>query len=304
MPGTALKTAQAQVEEIIGAVDGSMGVAAWPVGDESQSIKVNADVLYPTASTFKIPILYSLYRMADRGEVDLDQRIEITDAHRVPGSGVLQHLKVGIKPTIYDLAMLMTIVSDNEATDILHAMVGVERLHADLDELGLSRIRVPLPCRELLYTMVGMDVNNPEHTYEMFRERARAGQYDENGLAFQDEEGCGNDLTPPDQMVRLCEYIHQGIGLSAESREGVVDTMKRQTLNARIPAGVPEGVEIAHKTGSLRGVRNDAGIVYAEQPYVIAIFSKQLKDERAGEAAMVEVSRAIWQAFGDPEMLG
>ncbi len=294
-------TAQSRVAEIVAGLDGSMGVAAWTVGSEDPGIRVNADVLYPTASTFKIPILYSLYRMVDQGATDLDERIELTDAHRVPGSGVLQHLRVGLQPTIYDLAMLMTIVSDNEATDILHQHVGVERLHADLDELGLSRIRVPLTCRELLYTIVGMDASNPEHTYEMFRERARAGEYDKSGLGWDDSEGSGNDLTPPDQMSRLCELIEQGVGLSDEAREGVLDTMKRQTLNARIPAGVPEGVTIAHKTGSLRGVRNDAGIVYAEQPYVISIFSKHLEDEDAGVAAMVEISRTVWAALGDEE---
>ena len=195
----------------------------------------------------------------------------------------------------------MTIISDNQATDILHQLVGVERMHADLDELGLGRIRVPLTCRELLYSIVGMDVSNPDHTHEMFRERARANEYDEDGIGWQDTEGCGNDLTPPDQMAQLCEYIEQGAGLSDEAREGVIDTMKRQTLSARIPAGLPEGVTVAHKTGSLRGVRNDAGIVYADKPYVIAIFSKQLKDEEAGVRAMVEISRAVWNALGTKE---
>jgi beta-lactamase class A len=292
--------AQAKVTQIVAGLDGSMGVAAWTVGSDEPGIRVNADVLYPTASTFKIPILYSLYRMVDRGQTDLDERIEITDAHRVPGSGVLQHLRVGLQPTIYDLAILMTIVSDNEATDILHQHVGVERLHADLDELGLSRVRVPLTCRELLYSLVGMDASNPDHTYELFRERARAGEYDPDGIGWSDEEGSGNDLTPPDQMARLCELIEQGTGLSAEAREGVLDTMKRQTLSARIPAGLPEGVIVAHKTGSLRGVRNDAGIVYADKPYVIAIFSKHLQDQEAGVQAMVEISRTVWRALGDP----
>jgi beta-lactamase class A len=299
MPRAAVDAAQAHIEDIIGALDGSMGVAAWPVGDDSLKIAVNADTLYPTASTFKIPILYSLYRMVDRGEIDPDQRVEITDAHRVPGSGVLQHLRTGLQPTIYDLAMLMTIVSDNEATDILHQTVGIERLHADLDELGLSRIRVPLTCRELLYSLVGMDTANPDDTYEKFIQRSRASEYDPDGLGWSDQEGSGNNLTPPDQMARLCEFIEQGRGLSESAREGVLDTMKRQTLNARIPAGVPEGVSIAHKTGSFRGVRNDAGIVYAERPYVIAIFSKNLSDEEGGVRAMVEISRAVWKALGN-----
>jgi beta-lactamase class A len=293
------QAAQQEIERIVAGLDGSMGVAAWPVGQPERMLGVNVDELYPTASTFKIPILYSLYRMVDQGEIDLDTRIIITPEHRVPGSGVLQHLKPGLQPTIYDLAMLMTIQSDNEATDILHETVGVERLHADLDALDLPRLRVPLDCRALLYSIVGMDERNPAHTYDVFNERARNKEYDYDGVGWQDTEGSGADLTSPRDMARLCELIEQGVGLSEVAREGVVDTMKRQQLNQRIPAGLPEGTVVAHKTGSLRGVRNDAGIVYAAQPYVIGIFSKRLSDEDAGVRAMVEISRTIWGVFGD-----
>ena len=292
---------QQEIERIVAGIDGSIGAAAWPVGQPERMVGVNTDELYPTASTFKIPILYSLYRMVDRGEIDLETRIEITPEHRVPGSGVLQHLKPGLQPTIYDLAMLMTIQSDNQATDILHETVGVERLHADLDELGLPRLRVPLDCRALLYSIVGMDERNPEHTYELFIERARNKEYDYDGVGWQDTEGSGADLTSPRDMARLCELIEQGVGLSETARDGVIDTMKRQQLNQRIPAGLPEGIVVAHKTGSLRGVRNDAGIVYAARPYVIGIFSKNLSDEEAGVRAMVEISRAVWSVFGDED---
>lgn len=290
--------AQQQIEQLVGSVDGQVGVAAWPIDAPDKAIGVDMDGLYPTASTFKVPVLYSLYRMVDRGEVSLDQRIAITPGHLVPGSGVLQHMRPGIEPSIYDLAILMTIVSDNQATDILHRLVGPERIHADLDELSLHQTRVPLGCRALLFYMVGLDPSNPEHTYDMFLERGRAQQYDRAGIAFADQPGSGNDLTSPREMAQLCEYIEQGRGLSEASREGVVDTLRRQQLNSRIPAGLPHGTIVAHKTGSLAGVRNDAGIVYAQQPYVIALYSKNLADERKGEQALVEISAVIWEAFG------
>lgn len=291
-------TAQHKIERLIAQTDGQIGVTAWPAGSPDQAISVDADGLYPTASTFKIPILYSLYRMVDRDDVTLDTRIEITPEHLAPGSGVLQHMRPGIKPSIYDLAILMTIVSDNQATDILHGLVGVDRLHADLEELGLTHTRVPLSCRALLFSMVGLDPRNPAHTYDMFQERGRAQQYDRSGTAFSDRLDSGNDLTTPNDMARLCEHIEQGTGLSDASREGVVDTLRRQQINTRIPAGLPPGTICAHKTGSLKGVRNDAGIVYAPQPYVIALFSKNLADERAGENTLVDISAAIWEAFG------
>lgn len=291
---------QAALEERIAGIEGSIGAAAWPVGRPEEAAGVNMDVLYPTASTFKIPLLYTLYQMVDRGEIDLATRVSIADSHRVPGSGVLQDLDAGLQPTVRDLAMLMTIVSDNQATDMLYAMVGVERIHRVLDDLDLNGIRVPLDCRGLLYDFVGLDPANPAHTYEMFLERAKAGEYNRAGVAWSDTAGSGNNLTSPRDMARLCELIEQGAGLSAAAREGVIDTLKRQKYNERIPAGLPENVVVAHKTGSIKGVRNDAGIVYAPAgPYAIALFSKGLSDEKGGVDALADLSRIIWGVFGE-----
>jgi beta-lactamase class A len=294
--------AQAEIEHIVAEVAGSCGMAAWPVGQPERAIGVRLDEPFPTASTLKIPLLYTLYQMVDRGEVDLTERVAIEGRHRVPGSGVLQDLDLGLQPTIRDLAVLMTVVSDNQATDMLYAIVGAERIHAAMAELGLKTIEIPLDCRSLLYDYVGMDVANPEHTYELFHERARAGEYNRNGKAFSDAAGSGNDLTSPRDMALLCDAIERGVGLSAAAREGVLDIMKRQKYADRIPAGLPENVVVAHKTGSIKGVRNDAGIVYAQNgPYVIALYSKGLEDERAGVNALAELSRAAWGAFGDEE---
>ena len=65
----------------------------------------------------------------DQGKVDLNQRVELTDAHRTPGSGVLKEMGAGLQPTIHDLAMLMIIISDNTATDILYNLVGRANLN-------------------------------------------------------------------------------------------------------------------------------------------------------------------------------
>jgi beta-lactamase class A len=290
--------AQQEIERLAASVDGQIGVAAWPVGSPEQAIGIDMDGIYPTASTLKIPVLFSLYRMADEGKVDLGKRLTHSTDKLTAGSGVLQHLRAGIQPTIADLAMLMIIVSDNHATDILHDLVGADRIHADLDEMGITETRIPIDCRTLLWRMVGMDETNPEHTYEMFLERGRAGEYDYSGLAFSEDLHGGNDVTSARAMSRLCEIIEQGKGLTEAGRESVIDTLCRQQHNTRIPAGLPHGTICAHKTGSLKGVRNDAGIVYARQPYVVSLFSKSLADERAGEQALVDISAAIWEAFG------
>lgn len=291
--------AQRELERIVGSVAGSVGVAAWPAGQPQRALGVNMDELYPTASTLKIPLLYSLFQMVDAGEVDLGRRVRIEAHHRVPGSGVLQDLDPGLEPTIRDLAILMTVVSDNQATDMLYNVVGTERIHTSLDALGLRRTRVPLTTRALLYDYVGLDPRNPAHTYDRALQKMRAGEYNYDGISWSDREGSGNDLTTPREMAQLCDAIEQGVGVSAVARDGIIDIMKRQKFNDRIPAGLPEKVEVAHKTGSIKGVRNDAGIVYAPRPYVIALFSKRLEDERAGVNALADLSRVVWQTFGE-----
>jgi beta-lactamase class A len=295
-----ISEAQRELERIVAGVDGSVGAVAWPVGEPRRAVGVNADELYPTASTLKIPLLYSLYQMVDAGEIDLSRRVRVEPQHRVPGSGVLQDLDPGLEPTIRDLAILMTVVSDNQATDMLYNIVGTERIHASLDALGLRRTRIPLTTRALLYDYVGLDPRNPRHTYDLARQKMRAGEYNYDGMAWSDREGSGNDLTTPREMATLCDAIEQGIGISPTAREGIIDIMKRQKFNDRIPARLPEEIEVAHKTGSIKGVRNDAGIVYAPgRPYVIALFSKGLADERAGISALADLSRVVWETFGE-----
>jgi beta-lactamase class A len=295
-----LADAQQELERIISDAEGSIGVAAWRVSKPDAVLGVNADELYPTASTFKIPLLYALYQMVDRGEISLSKRVRIEAHHRVPGSGVLQDLDNGLEPTIRDLAILMTVVSDNQATDLLYNIVGTERIHAALDGLGLKRTRVPLSTKALLYDYVALDPDNPEHTYDLAIEKMRKGEYNYEGAAWSDQEGSGNDLTTPREMAAMVDAIEQGIGLSAASRDGVIDIMKRQKFSERIPAGLPENVTVAHKTGSLKGVRNDAGIVYPPdgEPYVVSLFSKRLPDERAGVVTLASLSRVVWEAFG------
>lgn len=302
MSGTRIAAeAQRELERMVAQVDGSVGVAAWPAGKPDQAIGVNMDELYPTASTFKIPLIYALYQMTDRDEIMLSKRVTIEASDRVPGSGVLQDLDPGLSPTIRDLAVLMTVVSDNQATDLLYNIVGTARIHAALDGLQLSRTRVPMNTRALLFDYVGLDASNPEHTYDEAIRRMRADEFNYDGAAWSDREGSGNDLTTPREMTALCDAIEQGIGLSSSSREGIIDIMKRQKFNDRIPAGVPEKIEIAHKTGSIKGVRNDAGIVYAPGgPYVIGVFSKRLADEKAGVACLAELSRVVWETLGAP----
>ncbi len=213
---------------------------------------------------------------------------------------MLQDLAFGLALTVKDLATLMITVSDNAATDMLLDLLGPDALAATLRDHGLTRTTLPLTVRGLLYSMVGLDPADPAHTYALFKERSRAGRIDWGSRALADAD---NNLTTPRDLNRLLEDLATGRAPGAASNAAIIDIMKRQKYNTIIPLHLPAETEVAHKTGSIRGVRNDAGIVYAPRgAYLLSLFSKRLGDQVAGAAALAEISKIVWEGLVGPSL--
>ena len=294
MDATAQQGLQARVEEIARDVDGIIGDYIKDLATGAE-VAHNAEMVFPMASVVKVPILYALYRQAESGGVDLGARTQFAEQHLVPGSGILQDLDFGIAPTLKDLATLMIIVSDNAATDLVIEQIGLDRVEATMGALGLTSITVPLTIRGLLYNTVGLDAANPAHTYDQYQQRTKENYIDWECRAYGDVD---NNVSSPRDMALLLEDIERRATLGAASCDAMIDIMKRQKYNTIIPLHLPSEATSAHKTGSLRGIRNDAGIVYhAQGAYLISLFSKRLADPVAGAAALAEVSKATWEAI-------
>ena len=75
----------------------------------------------------------------------------------------------------------------------------------------------------------------------------------------------------------------------------MIAILERQHFNDRIPAGLPEGTRVAHKTGEITKIQHDAAIVFAERPYVLVIFVRGLQDARKGSALAADISRVIYE---------
>lgn len=283
-----------RIRQLVEQVDGVVGVAARHLRTGAE-FAMNADTVFPTASTMKIFLLYELLRQVEQGITSLDERLAVTERDWVPGSGVLQDMDPGLHPTLKDLATLMIVVSDNTATDILFDRLGRAQVNETLVKLGLERTRLPMNIRDMRYSLIGFDVNNPEHTYEKARAKFLTSERVENPRALADQD---SDLSTPTEMVRFLAAIEQGEYLNASYTAIFIDIMTRQKYNTIIPLLLPDNTRIAHKTGSLGGVRNDVGIVHAPNgPYVVAIMSKQLANEVEGARALAEISLEVWKAF-------
>ena len=297
MDTAAIQGLLARVEAIAGEVDGVIGVYVRDLASGA-AVAHNADTPFPLASVVKVPILHELYRQAEAGSVDLNKRTLFAAHHLVPGSGILQDLDFGLAPTLKDLATLMITVSDNAATDLVIEQIGLAQVEAAMQALGLASTTIPLTIRALLYNTVGLDVANPEHTYELYQQRSKENYIDWHCRAYGDTD---NNVSTPRDLGLLLEDIERRTTLSAASCDAMIDIMKRQKYSDRIPQQLPEGTAVAHKTGSLRGIRNDAGIAYTPNgAYCIAVCSKRLSDTVAGAAALAQISKAVWEAWVGP----
>ncbi len=271
---------------------GFIGIAATLLAT-GRHFGYREDQLFPTASVIKLPVLIALYEEVVRGTVDLGERVTYRDVGRVAGSGVLQDLDDGLALTLRDLATLMITVSDNTATDLLLDRVGKGAVEAAMRRHDLGSVRIPFSIRELLMELVDMDPEQPGG-YEELRRRLResAGS---GGRSVIPEE---SDRAIPRDLCRLMELLESRAILDEPSCAAILDTLARTKADTRIPALLPKGTVVAHKTGTIRGVRNDVGVVYSPRgPYAIAILSRGVIPDVRVDLTLAEISLAIYEEF-------
>jgi beta-lactamase class A len=250
-----------RVEAVERGLDGVLGVFVRDV-KTGATIEVRSGEVFPTASSIKLAIVYELYRQADDGQIDLGE-VTRPPLPRVGGGGVLEALGGQVSLTWRDLAVLMMGWSDNEATNVLIRRVGREAVNRRLDALGLPATRLRRPMMDL--------------------EAARRG--DEN-------------VTTPAELARLATTVYTGQGLSAERAKDLNALVLKPEWGSWFRQGLPEGVKASAKSGSLEGVRCEGAYVHLPaRPYAAAIMTTYLRRDVDGEAAIREISAALYETF-------
>jgi beta-lactamase class A len=303
---------QARIRRIAARLDGAMGVYVHHLARGELAV-LDPDRPFQMASVFKVPLLAELASQAAAGTRSLDEEITLEDTMKTPGSGVLKELSAGIRLTVRDLATLMIIVSDNTATDILLSRVGADAVNARLRACGLSRTTVTMGCRALLTDLVGLaDAPDTPETRRLAAERLKRREVDYQSRVYHDERA---NMTTPREMGRLLEQIvrptlEDAAGTSSAAPRGgdapipgeacrlMLEIMRRQQVRDRLPLLLPADAGIAHKTGSLTRVSNDAGVLFTPAgPCIVSVFTRDLADDLKGRLAIAEVGRAVYDAY-------
>jgi hypothetical protein len=132
----------ARLQEIAASTRGVIGLFVLDPAS-GDTFAVNEHVPFPQASAIKIPVLMEVYKQAGEGKFKLSDENCITREEKAVGGGILSHLGDGtVRMSIHDLCVLMIMVSDNTATNILIDLVGIENVNRTLESLGLRHTRL------------------------------------------------------------------------------------------------------------------------------------------------------------------
>ena len=109
----------------------------------------------------------------------------------------------------------------------------------------------------------------------------------------QSSRGSVENYTSAKDVSNLLEKIHNG---EIDNSDEMLNLLKDQTRTSKIPAGVPDGVTVANKTGELGDVQNDAAIVYSGGDYVIVTLSEGVC-ESEGIDTIKNISKMTYEEY-------
>lgn len=283
---------------------GSLGVAAVVI-EKEWSTSYRGKETFPMASVAKLPMAIRFLRSVDSGHVRLDSSVTLTSADHRPGASSLYHrvMRSGGSTTVHDLLEAMIMASDNTASDyILSLAGGPTEAHRMLSDLGLGKIDVSHYEGELILLWAGVDPAADDSGWTRERTYARI-QAAGDTLWRRAEERLvddPSDAAPPEQMVQLLAMLQNRKLLSPKSTDTLLAIMSRSvTGRGRIPALIPPGTPVAHKTGTISSTTNDVGIITlpgGRGHLAIAIFVKGSRlGVRAREQAIAAAAGLVYR---------
>lgn len=255
-------------------IDAHQGVVAVSLrhAPSGETWDFQGDRVMPTASLIKFPILVEAYAQAAEGRVRFDQKLTLTKEDMVPGSGILtDNLSPGATFTLEDACRLMIVFSDNTATNMVLDVVKVQAVNARMDRLGLPETRVNAKVWRGSTTSI---------------DKVRTKRY-----------GLGS--TTANEMRTLLGLLHARTLVSKEASEAMLAVMRRCDDDEKFPRFLPEGVQVAHKTGSVSAARTSAGIIeFPKGQVLLTVLTDENADQswkadNAGNRLCAEVARVV-----------
>jgi beta-lactamase class A len=265
---------RARLEQRIAATPGALVGLYYKSLSSGELVTIAPDSSFHAASTMKVPVMIEFFRQVERGGLSADQPVllvnsfaSIVDGSQfsvapIDDSDSTMYLRIGQRVSARELVERMIVRSSNLATNAVIELVGAKHADSTAHALGARNMRV----------LRGV----------------------EDGKAFQ--KGMNNTTTARD-LGALLEAIEKRTAASARNCDTMLAILSRQEFNDEIPAGLPPGTRVAHKTGSITAVLHDAALVYpaGRSPYVLVVLTRNIPDERVARVLIADLSRLVYE---------
>jgi len=273
------ETLKESIGRRVAEVEGSVVGIAFHDLKTGDTLYLNADDGFHAASTMKVPLMMALFQAVDDGELKLDQPIAVRNEFQSLADGSPFALDpradgdpdlyqaVGSTRTLEELIRRMITRSSNLATNLLIEKIGASRAQDLMRGLGGYR------------TIILRGV--------------------EDGKAYQ--AGL-NNITAAEDLAIALTVLAEGTSFKPASNEKMIAILKGQEFNEKIPAGLPPGIPVAHKTGDITGFHHDAAIVYppGEKPYVLVVLTEGYANQKDADHVIAAISQVVWERRADP----
>lgn len=265
------KKLEAAVFKLIEGFNGQIGVYVKSL-KTGNTISINGDTVFPTASIVKVPILIGIMDRINKNELNYHQKLVWYDTLNYdPGEDIVAYLKPQSEIELSKVMMLMMTISDNTGSLWLQSIAGTGiKINRLLDSMGYhaTRVNSRTPGREVDRSVFGW------------------GQ------------------TTPNEMGKIFEDIVHGNIISKEVSDKMLRIMSRQYWDEEALSSIPPTVFVASKSGAVDASRSEVLYVNGKHPYIFSVFTKNNKDmswEYNNEAWQLtrKLSKFVWQYFNE-----
>ena len=257
---------------------------------------------FHAASTMKVPVMIAAWAAVDQGILKIDQPIAVKNEFRSIVDGSRYHLApeddgdpelyaaVGGTRPLSDLIRHMIVRSSNLATNLLIDQVSASRVMDVMRQLGAYNLQVlrGVEDEKAFKASLNNEVTAADLMLLLATLARAAAEPADAAPAAAPDPGADEPLARP--------------SISHHAAAAMLEVLEAQEFNEKIPAGLPPGTPVAHKTGDITLIHHDAGIVFppGESPYVLVVLTAGFAKEEEANRVIAELSRGIWEARHAP----
>ena len=263
------------IQHLADSLHAEIGVAFYDL-KSGQSFTFQDRLMLHAASTMKVPVMIEVFRQAEAGKFSLDDSLLVKNEFKSIVDGSPYSMDIGEdsddsvykminrRMTIRQLVEQMITVSSNLATNILIDLVDAKNVMKTLQALGINRMQVLRGVEDTKAFNLGL--NNRTDAYD---------------------------------MMLTIQAIAENRAASPASCAEMIEILKQQKFREKIPAGLPNGMVVANKTGDITNIDHDAAIVFPphRRPFVLVVLTHNIEDHLVAAQAIASISKMIWAHF-------